>query len=118
MNVRALAERDLALTLENFGGGVEIALTDGAGESHIVFGRVGDIGFAYDTEGNQISSRTVQATWRLSAMATEEGKYLIPDSRWTASWKDLSGREWTAAVTRCEPDRTLGVGRVWLSLEL
>lgn len=117
MNIRALAEKDLALTLENNGEGWEICFTDPEGESYKVRGRVGDIGFGYDTEGNSIAARVVQATWRLSSMMLE-GKYLIPSRGWTCNWKDLSGKAWSAYVTRCEPDRTLGVGRVWLSFDL
>ena len=117
MNLRVLAEKDLAMTLENFGEGVEIYFTDPAGESFKVLGRVGDIGFGYDTDGNTISSRVVQATWRLSSMM-RDGKYLIPGRGWACDWKDLSGKAWCAFVTRCEPDRTLGVGRVWLSFDL
>lgn len=118
MNLRALAEKDLALTLENSGEGWEICFTDPEGESYKVLGRVGDIGFGYDTDGNAIAARVVQATWRLSKMITESGKYLIPGRGWACSWKDLSGKAWNAFVTRCEPDRTLGVGRVWLSFDL
>lgn len=117
MNIRVLAEKDLGLTLENSGEALEIYFTDTEGESYKVLGRVGDIGFGYDTDGNTISTRVVQATWRLSSMMTD-GKYLIPGRGWSCNWKDLSGKSWDAFVTRCEPDRTLGVGRVWLSFDL
>lgn len=118
MNLRVLAEKDLAMTLENFGEGVEITFTDLKENEHKVFGRVGDIGFGYDTDGNQISTRVVQATWRLSKMVSESEQYLIPNRGWACSWVDLSGKRWNAYVTRCEPDRTLGIGRVWLSFDL
>lgn len=116
MNLRVLAEKDLAMTLENFGEGVEITFTDLKDEFHKVHGRVGDIGYSYDAEGNQISARTVQATWRLSSMM-EDGKYLIPGRGWSCEWKDISGKSWTAWVVKCDPDRTLGVGRIWLSFD-
>lgn len=118
MNLRVLAEKDLAMTLENFGEGVEITFTDLKENEHKVLGRVGDIGFRYDTDGNQISTRVVQATWRLSSMVSESEQYLIPNRGWACSWVDLNGKRWNAFVTRCEPDRTLGIGRVWLSFDL
>ena len=49
MNIRALAEKDLALTLENNGAGQKFYLIDLDGTSHEVFGNVGYIGFSYDT---------------------------------------------------------------------
>lgn len=117
MNLRVLAEKDLAMTLENFGDGVEITFTDLNDNEYKVYGRVGDIGFGYDTDGNQISTRVVQATWRLSKMVSESGQYLIPSRGWACDWTDLSGKSWSAFVTRCEPDRTIGIGRVWLSFD-
>lgn len=116
MNIRALAEKDLSFTLENNGESTEICFFDPEGEIYKVFGRVGDIGLSYDTEGNAVSGRVVCANWRLSAM-TVNGKYLIPGRGWACKWKDLSGKAWSAYVTRCEPDRTMGVGRVWLSFD-
>ena len=41
MNLRVLAEKDLAMTLENFGKGVEFIFTDLKENEHEVFGRVG-----------------------------------------------------------------------------
>lgn len=117
MNIRALAEKDLALTLENNGEGQKFYLIDLDGTSHEVFGKVGDIGFSYDTEGNTIAARTAYANWRLSSMMAN-GKYLIPGRGWSCKWKDLSGVEWLAYVTYPHIDRTLGVGRVWLSFDL
>lgn len=117
MNIRALAEKDLRLTLECNGESTDIHFKNPEGKSYKVCGRVGDIGYGYDTEGNTIATRVVQATWRLSSMMLN-GKYLVPGRGWSCSWKDLSDKAWDAYVIRCEPDRTLGVGRVWLSFDL
>jgi len=117
MNIRALAEKDLGLTLENSGEGVKICFTSPKDESYEVYGRVGDIGFGYDTDGNKISTRVVQVTWRLSSMMNNN-KYVLPGRGWACTWSDLSGQDWSAYVTNFEPDRTLGVGRAWLSFDL
>ena len=81
MNIRALAEKDLALTLENNGEGQKYSFIDLEGESHEVLGKVSDIGFSYDTEGNAIATRSAFANWRLSSMMAN-GKYLIPKKGW------------------------------------
>ncbi len=120
MNLRALAERDLAKTLEDSenGGACEMLFVDPAEENeYTVRGRVGDIGFMFDTDGNPIAGRCVCATWRLKSMMTAE-KYVEPGRGWALQYTDLSARVWRLYVTRFEPDRTLGIGRVFLSLDL
>lgn len=120
MNLRALAESDLALTLEDgaFGSATEITFIDPVGNETKVSGWVNDIGFGYDTDGVAVSTRTVCIMWRLSSFVNQAG-YIIPSKQgWQCSYKDLSGKEWVCAITRVEPDRTLGVGRAWLSFDL
>ena len=117
MNLRVLAEKDLAMTLENFGEGVEITFTDLKENEYKVFGRVGDIGYSYDTEGNRVAGRTVCAMWRLSKMMKDE-KPIIPSRGWECQWKDVLGVAWKGYVVWPDIDRTLGIGRVWLSFDL
>ncbi|MBQ0165513.1 MAG: hypothetical protein KBT02_00210 [Treponema sp.] len=120
MNLRQLAEKDLAMTLEDSENGfaVPVTFTDVAGNEYKVNGNVDDIGYLLDLDGNAVAGRTVCAVWRMSSMVGINGRYAEPGRGWRLSYSDLSGREWTLYVTRFEPDRTLGVGRVWLSLDL
>ena len=78
---------------------------------------MGDIGYLLDTEGNPIAGRTVTAIFRMSdLMANDE--YMQPGRGWKVIYTDMSGHEWILYVERFEPDRTLGVGRLILSLNL
>lgn len=117
MGLRELAEKDLAHTLENVSTGTAIPLLflDGAGNPWECVGTVGDIGFLLDTDGNPVSGRTIVASWRLSSMMVD-GKPVEPGRGWGLCYRDLTGRRWNLYVTRFEPDRTIGIGRVWLSL--
>jgi hypothetical protein len=122
MNLRALAEEDLAFTLEDVDNGGAclfsfVAPTNPATE-YEVSGFVGDIGFLLSTEGIPVAGRTVCATWRLSSMKDDNGNIILPKRGWQVLYTDLSGADWALYVTRVEPDRTVGIGRVYLSLNL
>lgn len=120
MNLRALAEKDLAVTLtdSNSGGAVEFTILKPSGTGKTLNGFVGDIGYLLDTEGNPIAGRTVTACYRMSDYVSSEGEYIKPGRGFKVIYCDLSGHEWILYVIRFEPDRTLGVGRLILSLEL
>ena len=119
MNLRQLAEQDLAVTLtdKDNGGAVSFTISKPSGTGYTVNGFVGDIGYLLDTEGNPIAGRTVTAIFRMSdLMANNE--YMQPGRDWKVIYTDMSGHEWILKVARFEPDRTLGVGRLILSLNL
>lgn len=120
MNLRQLAEKDLFTTLEDAenGAAVSVKITDVSGRQYQINAIIGDIGYLLDTDGNAIAGRCVTAAWRLSSLVDNSGKQIEPGRGWRVTYSDLSGREWTLFVTRFEPDRTIGVGRVFLSLDL
>ena len=117
MGLRQLAEADLAVTLtdKETGGAVDFTLLRPNGTGVILQGFVGDIGYLVDTEGNPIAGRP--ACFRMSDLVSE-GEYVKPASGWRVVYFDLSGHEWILFVVRFEPDRTLGVGRLILALNL
>lgn len=120
MNLRQLAEQDLAVTLtdKDNGAAVDFTLLKPTGTGYSLSGSVGDIGYLVDTEGNPIAGRTVTACYRLSDCLTSAGEYVKPGRGWKVIYTDLSGHEWILYVIRFEPDRTIGIGRLILSLEL
>ena len=120
MNLRQLAEQDLAVTLtdKDNGGAVSFTLLKPTGTGYTLSGFVGDIGYLVDTEGNPIAGRTVTAAYRLSDYTSSAGEYVKPGRGWKVIYTDLSGHEWILYVIRFEPDRTIGIGRLILSLEL
>ena len=118
MNLRTLAEKDLALTLEDTetGGASGFTLYDKTGAAHALVGTVGDIGYLLDGEGNAIQGRQIVDTFRLSTLAAQTSEPPIKGNK--VVQKDLSGTEWTLFVVRFEPDRTIGIGRLVLALDL
>lgn len=120
MNLNALAEQDLAITLEDTADGFArtFSLIDPAGAVHELAGIVNDTGLVFDTTGNAISGRALSASFRLSRLADEGGNYLRPGRGWQVkAASDVSGKEYTAYVTDFRPDRRLGIGLLILSLE-
>lgn len=119
MNLRQLAEQDLAVTLtdKDNGGAVSFTISKPSGTGYTVNGFVGDIGYLLDTEGNPIAGRTVTAIFRMSDLMAKD-EYMQPGRGWKVIYTDMSGHEWILYVARFEPDRTLGVGRLILSLNL
>lgn len=119
MNLQQLAESDLAITLEamDVAGGCNLIFTTPDGINFEGFGVVNDIGFGFDSLGNQIATRSICAMWRMSSFMSE-GKYIEPSNGWKLTWENLLGEPETGYVTRFEPDRTLGIGRVYVNLDL
>lgn len=119
MNLNALAEQDLAFTMEDTENGFarDFVLADTGGEKYALAGIVNDIGFTFDTEGNAISTRAVTISYRLSRLVDTNGDYLRPATGWTATWRDMSGREQLANVRDFRPDRRIGIGLLILDLE-
>lgn len=118
MNLRALAEQDLAVTLtdKDNGGAVSFTLLKPSGTGITLNGNLGDIGYLLDTEGNPIAGRTVTAAYRMSDCLSDGGEYIEPGRGWKVIYTDMSGHEWILCVIRFEPDRTIGIGRLILSL--
>lgn len=119
MNLIQLAEADLEATLtdKETGGAVDFILLRPNGIGVTLKGFVGDIGYLVDTEGNPIAGRTITACFRMSDFVSD-GEYVKPTYGWRVVYVDMSGHEWILFVVRFEPDRTLGVGRLILALNL
>lgn len=115
MDLRQLAERDLSKTIE--ADGQEFIFTNHNGVDYTVKGIVNDIGYVLDEMGQEVASRRIVATWRLSHLITD-GKYILPDNGWKVTYKDLLGNNVEGYITQVEPDRQLGIGKVYLSLDL
>ena len=117
MNIRELAEKDLSFTLENANvSGSRFVLSDKKGNHFNLTGAVGDIGYLLNTDGVPVQGRTITVSYRLSSLAmyTKE----TPQKGWTVLLRDLSGAEYRLYVVRYEPDRTIGIGRLLLSVQL
>lgn len=109
MNLNALAESDLATTLEDVdtGFGVALILNDGTTD-YPLNAQTTDIGFFIDPEtGIGVAGRTVEITVRISTLTGLGGGE--PKKTWTGSYTDTNGNSWNFGVQQGRPDRKLGI---------
>jgi hypothetical protein len=125
VNLRQLAESDLAFTLEDDanGFGWEISITSPAGLTRTLKGQTGDISKLIDPNtGEAVSGRLTTATLRLSSLKTAfsgdipEGINDPAKKPWLCGFSDLSGSAYKFKVLKSEPDRTLGFVALTLGL--
>lgn len=116
--LRELAESDLAVTLENPDEtGSSFIIIDTKGNEYPITGTFGDIGYLLDNEtGLPIQGRTITAAYRIKTLA--EKIPLTPSRGWTVKTTGLDGNEYTLHVVNYEPDRTIGIGRIKLAVNL
>jgi len=116
MNVRRLAESDLAETLEDAdGAGSPFILVDENNNQYHLTGTFGDIGYLLDNEtGLPVQGRTITATYRMKSLF-EKTKY-PPSKNWRVIVQGLNDAEYTLNVVNYEPDRSIGIGRLKLAV--
>lgn len=118
MGLRELAKKDARYTIEGAqAGNTVFTLSDLAGHSWEIPGFIGDIGYSVDTEGNRVAGRTVCASF-LAERVKLDGKTITPAPNWKIVYKDLEDEEHAARVSFAEPDRTVGIMRLFLALDL
>jgi hypothetical protein len=118
MTIRELAEADLKYTLENpNGSGTSFTLITPDGMEYSVIGTVGDIGIFYEpATGESTRNRSIVCTCRIRTLA--EQTPLIPERGWKAVITDLQGKIINLFVNGNDPDRTLGLYRLTMGLDL
>lgn len=118
MGLRELARRDAFHTIEGAqAGNTVFSLSDLCGHSWQITGFIGDIGYSIDTEGNRIAGRTVFASF-LSNRVQIDGQVVTPQPNWSVSYTDLEGNIQKGRVSFCEPDRTIGITKLYLVLDM
>ncbi|BAV81052.1 hypothetical protein [Vibrio phage CKB-S1] len=116
MNLRQLAERDLAITLEDadHGFGWPVTLTDPNGVSANLTAQSQDIGLVVDPDtGVAVSGRTATAVLRISSivragLVVPEGEPSSRRNPWRLSTTDTNGNTVTFKVDYSASDRILG----------
>ena len=118
MNLRDRAARDAQKILGDTGGaGTEFFLTP-PGEAELpLTGSFGDIGYLLNVAtGEAIEGRTIEAAFSLISLAKKTQQE--PKKGWGFRCNDKFGKEVKLFVVRYEPDRTIGVGRIKLAVNL
>lgn len=119
MNLRELAESDLAVTLEDsvngFGWLVVLTKPDGTDSDGLVGSSV-DISTLIDPEtGQAVAGRNASFTLRISSVLAQFGELPIgiassASKPWLITFDDINGNgPYTFKITETRPDRTLGV---------
>lgn len=125
MNLRQLAEADLAVTLEDnsngFGWPIKVTDPDGFVNSKPLYGMSNDIGLMIDPDtGTAISGRFATVTLRISSLISAGFSTLprnISDKNlkpWLMSFDDINGNNHVFKVKSSMPDRGLGILSVTL----
>ena len=117
MNLRQLAEQDLAFILEDTttGFGWDIKLTDPSGMSAAFVGMSDDIGSMIDPDtGVAVSGRTVSISLRMTSimMAGMVSPVGVTDSAskpWLVEFDDILGNQYVFKVQKSMPDRMVGI---------
>ena len=119
MNLRDLAKRDAALTIEGAqSGNTPCVLVSPSGQEWEVPMLLSDIGYTQDTNGNAVAGRTCWATYIADRVIDERGELLTPRRGWRLLWTDIDGRPQKMFVLFAEPDRTVGWTKIFLSVRL
>lgn len=82
-----------------------------------VCGIMGDIGYLLDVDGRDVATRTIVASYISSRVKAGE-KTIEPKRGWRVTCFDLEGKEWRLFVSHALPDRTLGLTKLYLVLDL
>lgn len=125
MNIRMLAEQDLAVTLEDanaFGWPVTLTDPDGFTGSSNLTAQASDIGQMIDPDtGVPVSGRQAAAVLRISSVFA--AGFILPvgiaDSAgkpWLITFDDINGTEYTFKIEASDPDRTLGTVSLMLGV--
>lgn len=118
MNLRALAEADLAITLEDSvsGFGWPVTLTDPNGVSVAATAQSNDISLMVDpSTGQFVTGAQAAATLRISTLYAAGitklpyGEQDTSKKPWLVTFDDINGKPYTFKVFSGQPDRTLGI---------
>jgi hypothetical protein len=117
MNLREIAESDLAYTLEDTGGaGTPYTLIDPVGNEYALIGTYKDIGYLQDEENSvPVQGRTVTVTYRQSSLLRQTARK--PEQGWRVRIIGFGGVEHILSVIHYDPDRSLGIGRLTLEVQ-
>lgn len=115
MNLRERAAADAQAILGDTGGaGTEFFLSF-KGVEYRLAGSFGDIGYLFNvTTGEAIEGRTIEAVFSLALLPGG----VEPKRGWGFRCNDLKGNTVKLFVIKFEPDRTIGVGRIKLAVDL
>jgi hypothetical protein len=117
LNLRERAAEDAKAILGDLdGAGTEFILSD-KNNKYPIAGIYGDIGYLLNlSTGEVVEGRTIEAVFSLSTLAAKTTTE--PERGWGFECTDLTGKKIRLYVVKYEPDRTIGIGRIKLAVNL
>jgi hypothetical protein len=117
MNLRDRAAMDAKSILGNTNGAATEFILISNKTEYRVTGSYGDIGYLLNlATGEAVEGRTIEAAFSLLSLAEKTEKE--PERGWGFKCFDLTGKEIKLYVVKYEPDRTIGIGRIKLAVNL
>ncbi len=118
MNLRELAAADAQSILNDINGeGSRFFLKPPNKPEFPLTGSYGDIGYLLNTAtGEAIEGRTIEASFSLASLFAASPTE--PKKGWGFRYFSLTGKETKLFVAKYEPDRTIGIGRIKLAVNL
>ena len=119
MGLRAVAESDLGIILENKEDfGWDVTLTSPSEVSTALVGLSNDINFAIDPDtGQAVSGRQASVAFRVSSLTElPEGISDATSKPWLVAFNDINGNPFTFKIVDTNPDRGLGIVTCLLEL--
>jgi len=117
LNLRERAASDTANILGDLTGAAsEFFLITKSGKYRLS-GIYGDIGYLLNlSTGEAIEGRTIEATFSIASLAAQTDNE--PERGWGFECVELSGKKIKLYVVKYEPDKTIGIGRIKLAVNL
>jgi hypothetical protein len=120
MGIREEIDADLSEILEDPEGsaavGTPYIFIDRDNNEYPVMGAFGDIGYLLNPEnGIPVQGRTITASYRMGLLRELTEK--VPEQGWKIKIRDHNNVVQIFYISRYEPDRTLGIGRIKLTVK-
>jgi hypothetical protein len=113
---RAAADAQKILTDIN-GAATPFVLIAADNEQYPISGSYGDIGYLIDpATGTAIQGRTIEAVYSMATLREQTERE--PEKGWRFVCNDLAGKRTTFFVVLYVPDRTIGLARLKLAVDM
>jgi hypothetical protein len=118
MTLRERAAADSQKILNNLNGaGTPFVLITADDKHFQLTGIYGDIGYLIDpATGTAVQGRTIEAAYSMASLREQTEKE--PEKGWRFVCNDLAGNETAVFVVLYVPDRTIGLARLKLAVNL
>jgi hypothetical protein len=118
MNIRERTAADAQKILTDINGAATpFVLIAADGQEYQISGSYGDIGYLIDPKtGTAVQGRTIEAAYSMATLREQTERE--PEKGWRFICNDLAGNKTTLFVVIYVPDRTIGLARLKLAVDM